>query len=780
MIVSKNLITKFLPEFKKVSDSEFINACNTVGIEVEKIIKHPKLENFIIGEIIQIDKHPNADRLHVCKIKIDQTDQYLTIVCGGKNLELNKKVIVAQNNTTLYNDKIIKHSELRGVLSQGMICSYNELTPHHNFLPSNEEHFVITLDEASIGDIDVSKYVGLDDVIYDLSLPSNRNDLNSVYVLCKELSGYFKYEFEMPNINIIDEINANNIQLSIDHNVASSVSFLKVNEVKISSSSWIIKGLLMNNNIIPLNNVLDKIAYITLLTNIPMAVYDANKISDNFYIGLDSQSHKVICFDNVERTTNNEDILIKSNNEVISIAGCIGSKAFGIDNNTTSIVIEVCNFNFINIRNTAKRLNISSDASKRFSKPMSSYLTLLAIDLLKQGFSNIEYLKINCEDIIVTKFEIDWSYVSSLLGMELKQGMVAKYLKYFGILIENNICIVPKYRLDIKTNQDLVEEIIKIFDINEIPTLPIYETLGNKYDNESHNLINKLKQCLISNNFNEVKTYNLTNKNNLDKFNVFNYTKFIAIKESNNVDRSFLRTNLIERMLKTYQFNLSYKNELLPIFEIQKIYSSQTYTNLTILLPNKIYFDRLSKSQININLNWLRAICDQIGVIFNTKFDYFALTGASDIFYNNDVLSIKFGGHNIGYLGALKTSNLKQYDLDNKTIYCLSINLNMLLDTYQKTNTTFTSISKLMPIVKDISFFVNASINIIHVLQALEELSFVQNYEFIDHYLKDDGQISYTVRFNFINTQNLETKEIDQYLNQVIRVLNEHGCVIRK
>jgi phenylalanyl-tRNA synthetase beta chain len=237
MIVSKNLITKFLPEFKKVSDNEFINACNAIGIEVEKIINHPKLDNFIIGQIIQIDKHPNADRLHVCKIKIDQTDQYLTIVCGGKNLELNKKVIIAQDNTTLYDGKIIKHSELRGVLSQGMICSYVELTPHHNFFPKNEDHYVITLDEAQIGDTEIAKYVGLDDVIYDLSLPGNRNDLNSVYVLCKELCGYFKYEFEMPTINDINEINSSAVELNFDKNIVNTVAFLKINNVSPVSSS---------------------------------------------------------------------------------------------------------------------------------------------------------------------------------------------------------------------------------------------------------------------------------------------------------------------------------------------------------------------------------------------------------------------------------------------------------------------------------------------------------------------------------------------------------------
>jgi phenylalanyl-tRNA synthetase beta subunit len=131
-------------------------------------------------------------------------------------------------------------------------------------------------------------------------------------------------------------------------------------------------------------------------------------------------------------------------------------------------------------------------------------------------------------------------------------------------------------------------------------------------------------------------------------------------------------------------------------------------------------------------------------------------------------------------MGALKSSNLKEYDLNNKLIYCLSINLDMLIGLYQRPKIQFQSINKLMPIVKDISFFISPNINIFHAIKVIEELSFIQHYEFIDHYIKDDNYISYTIRFTFINTQNLQTKEIDQYINKVISILSENGCVVRK
>jgi phenylalanyl-tRNA synthetase beta chain len=191
MIISRHLITKLLPKFSSIDDVGFINACNSIGIEVEKILHHPKLDNCVIGEIISIENHPNADRLHVVQVKINN-DQINTIVCGAGNLQLNRKVIVALNNAKLHDGRVIVYKELRGILSQGMICAYGELTPHSQFMMSDDADGIMLLNDATVGDTDVAKYIGLDDTIYDLSTPSNRNDLNGALFLCQELAGFFK------------------------------------------------------------------------------------------------------------------------------------------------------------------------------------------------------------------------------------------------------------------------------------------------------------------------------------------------------------------------------------------------------------------------------------------------------------------------------------------------------------------------------------------------------------------------------------------------------------
>jgi phenylalanyl-tRNA synthetase beta chain len=191
MLVSKQLLSKFLPKIHATDNKDIVNACSAIGVEVEQILTHPITNNLVIGQIIEVTDHPNADKLHVCKVKINDKD-INTIVCGANNVATGKKVIVALQNAKLHDGRIIEYKELRSVSSQGMICAYSELTPHASFESDEDKDGIILLDDAVVGDKDVGKYIGLNDTLFELTLPSNRNDLNGVLFLCQELSGFFK------------------------------------------------------------------------------------------------------------------------------------------------------------------------------------------------------------------------------------------------------------------------------------------------------------------------------------------------------------------------------------------------------------------------------------------------------------------------------------------------------------------------------------------------------------------------------------------------------------
>lgn len=197
MRISKEIISQYIPKIYDIDDKTFIDICNAIGIEVETIIKHPFIKNVVVGQIVSLESHPNAESLSLCKVSIGENSEPLTIVCGAKNIKINDKVIVALDQCVLHNGKKIERTKIRDVISEGMICAYSELTPHNSEFLSNEDinGVVILDDNAIVGDTNPLKYVGLNDTIYELTLPSNRNDLNGVISFCSDFAGYVNLPF---------------------------------------------------------------------------------------------------------------------------------------------------------------------------------------------------------------------------------------------------------------------------------------------------------------------------------------------------------------------------------------------------------------------------------------------------------------------------------------------------------------------------------------------------------------------------------------------------------
>jgi phenylalanyl-tRNA synthetase beta chain len=539
---------------------------------------------------------------------------------------------------------------------------------------------------------------------------------------------------------------------------------------------------LINNGVKPINNTLDRLAYVTLLTNIPTAVYDSTKISNSLDVKRANENDSIVGFDGKTYRLSPHDIVIKSDDKIICLGGILGSIEFGLTDSTKDILIEVANFNFVNIRNTSQRLDIKTDAAHRFSKVVSNYLVKLTLHCIYEQFSGyqVSYPSLNLKEQPQIKIDVDFNYINKILGVKLQPDIIQANLRHLGYEFENNICLVPLNRLDVKTSQDISEEITKFLNVNELPIEPVVGVINTTHKNVEYELINMLKSLLNANYFSEVKTYNLTNETQLKSFNVFKYSKFIKIENAHNVERSYLRTNLINGLLEVYQYNNSYKTKLSPIFETQKIYASNnTETNLTLLAPPTIDLDRICGSKIVMNINTLKGLANIIADLFNTKFEYFT-TSDSTVFYSNELLAIQWNGQLVGYIGSIKSSNLKQFDLQNQVVYCLTLNLDMLLKLYVKPSHQFTSINNLMPIYKDVSFIIHPLKKINNLLDALEKLNFIDSYEFIDRYVINEEQISYTIRFRFNNVQGLNTKTIDTYLQQIEKQMVENHAAIRK
>ena len=769
MILTRSLITKFIPEFWTISDESFTDACNALGMEVESINKYKKVENCIVGKILDITSHNNAHSLNVCKVKVGN-NKINTIVCGAKNLQLGKYVIVALEGAKLPDGRTIEYKEVRGILSQGMMCSYSELTNCNLYVPTRQKDEIIMLDDAIIGDLEWEKYIGLNDTIYDVSAPANRNDLNSYLIFCLELAAKLnlKYDFNL-------KVDTEKLLISYKNeykNKFDSLNFMYYENYHEEFSDWIMQSLLMNHQIIPVNKLIDTLSYITLLTNCPMHVYDATKINGKLNCKQAESNFEVLALNGKTYEVLEKDLIIIDENKCVGIASVIGNDETKLVSSTQNYIIEIGNFNYVNVRETALRLNINTDASKRSSKPFSSFLSMLAVQLVKKFVGQPIDSKI-CNAINWNEKAIayDEKLAEIFLNNKIKITIVKKYLTKFGFKFDGNKIYAPQWRLDIYNNQDIFEEILKEIDINKLPTEKIVDSLLPITPNFEFETIQKIKKLLIENYFSEVLTYNLVSEEKFKRFNVFEKTKAIKII-SNNTNRQLLRNNLIDAFLEIYKYNQSYRVDLLPIFEIQKLYplNEKPINNLTIMSQNFYAIDSLSNSKIELNINFYKSIFDLVSVLLNTKFTYESCF--NEYFYDNECLSINYENKIIGFIGKIKKSKLKFYDLDSSNIYCATLNLpNKLLENIKKQKFVLKPISSNQQIFRDININVKKSENINKFLKLFDQVDIIEKFNVIKTFEKNDETI-YTIRYHLNDNRVYSSVEIEQ-INILITKLIE-------
>lgn len=771
MLFTRNLITKFIPDFSKIDDYTFNTVVNALGMEVEGIYKHPKLEHVVLGQLLEAKK-VEGTHLSLCKVQIGP-DTINQIVCGASNLQVGKKVIVALEGAKLPNGVIISKRQIHGMESNGMICAYFELSNNKSVVADDELDEIIMLDEGNVGSQDWVKLIGFDDTIYDITVPANRNDENAYLVFCYEIAHKLNLTFNFNFDSVVKEVTETlEGNLSVDSKLCSCLAFLDydVDQKLTSRSNWLTKSILMNHGVKPFNYLLDKLALITILTNCPTNVYDADRISGDLKCKAGSNSLKFMALNGKTYDLNKNDVVIYDQNQPVSLACVVGSDYTKFTNKTTKVKIEVGNFNYAHIRNTSIRLNIDTDASKRASRPLSNYLNLIAIELIKkelgQPTSYTSYIKANW----TTKWiKLSYRTLEWFINEEITKDFAVTALKslgYKGDWLMKTKFKAPLWRLDVKNQEDMFEDILKIIDLNKLKSISVEDKLLPVEDNTEYDLKQELKNVLINNYFSEVKTYNLTNKDNLNKLNLFNVNDPIKVL-CNNSNREYFRTNLIDNMLKVYKYNDARKLSLIPVFEIQNIFSnSKKFTNLTCLCLDQYSIDNITKSTIATNSNYLKALVNEIGKLFNAdiKFE----TTELNQFYNNECIKISAYGKVIGYLGKIRKSQLKPYDLDNENIYCLTINIESLFANYKHKQFNVKSFGAFQRLSKDVNIVLNKSdASLINdKIEKIKKLPDIVDAKIINTFEKEES-IVYTIRYYLVDTKQFKTNDIDLIAKEI-------------
>jgi len=477
MKLSINFLKDYIDLDENIDVKKLAEDMTNAGNEYDEATKLINATKLIIGEVKECVDHPDSDHLHCCKV--DVGSEILDIVCGAPNVRTGLKVIVAQDGAQLPGGKITKCLK-RGVESNGMICSLAELGLESKFLREEDKAGIHELPiDAPIGE-DPIAYMKLDDSVIDFDLTANRGDLLSILGMAYEIGAI--YNKKVKDIDLSHKENGENINdtFNVKVNTENCSIFLakKVKNVVIKESPDFIKNRLIASGIRPINNVVDISNYVMLETGQPLHFYDADCLKDCLEVRMANEGEKLTTLDNIERILKTEDIVISDGEKAIGLAGVMGGLETEITDKTKNIIIEAAIFDSVKVRRTSNSI-LRSEASNRFEKGLDPNRTYMAIERAVKLLEEYADATIQTGTVVYDKsnktekkVDITTKDINDLLGTNISNADVLDVFERLGFkydVKEEIITVtVPTRRLDISIKEDLIEEVGRIYGVDNI------------------------------------------------------------------------------------------------------------------------------------------------------------------------------------------------------------------------------------------------------------------------------------------------------------------------
>ena len=784
MKLSLNWINDFV-DIKDLEPNEIANGLIKAGFEVESIDNMGKgMERVFVGEITKLERHPNADKLQVCSI--DVGFEKVQILTAATNVFEGALVPVALDGADLPNGVLIKTTNMRGLESQGMLCSGYELKIDNNVYDGAEIDGIMILHEDYKLGTPIADVLGLNDVVFDVTVLSNRPDCNSVLALAREISAIFDRPFKMPELDFVqDGEDAKNL-IDVDINTDRCMRYMAsvVKDLKICESPAIIKQRLNAVGIRSINNIVDITNYVLVEIGQPMHAFDFDKISDGVIeVRNAREGEEVLALNMEEYTLNKNDIVISDNKNALAIAGVMGGFRSAINSMSKNLLFESATFARESVRLTSKKLGLASDSSGRFEKGVEPAFCELGMKRALHLISKYNYgtiCKGIVEDCLIDlkpkEMEIDLNYINKVLATKVTADEAKEILTKLDFKVEiiSNAklsVVVPIYRNDIECNNDIAEELIRIYGFDKIePTLisdlSIFKPM--KEDNILNNIA-KIKNVLVNKGFNELNTFSLSSIDFIKKLRLENVGESDIISLSNplNADLKYLRINMADSLLNVVANNNNRGNKQLKVFEVSRIYKK--------VVNGCVEENICSFAVTGKNLDFYKGkgIVELLSNIFNVSFNY----TRSEISYLNNFKSAKIllNDECIGYLGFVHPQVLKDYGVVEDVILC-ELNIDKFISNSFILN-KYVPYSKFPSVTRDLSFVVPKDLEYTQIVNEIKNSSskYCNQIELIDKYVGQNianGSIGLTFRLKFEKYDSTFTDdEIEKIVSKIIRSL---------
>lgn len=685
---------KVLNRYIKVDDQdpkELANKITSIGLEIEGMHNLANGNNMTIGHVLECVPHPDSDHLNVCKVEV-KPGEIRQIVCGAPNVATNQKVIVANPGCDLGNGFIIKESKIRGVESNGMICSIAELGLDQRLLkPEDKEGIHVLDDNAPVGE-DPLEYIGLKDTILEIGLTPNRADCMALTSFAYEVGAILKRDVNLPKIET-KGIDGSGINVKVDTDLCSFFGAKLVKGVTTKESPEWLKNALLASGIKPINNIVDISNFVMLETGQPIHMYDYDKLNKKEFVIKTGFDCKEILLDGEEYTIEPNDIIVSTDDGIGCVAGVMGSNSTKIDENTTNIVIEVATFDGATLRETARRLNLLTDASQHYIKGALNTANSLNIlercaNLLEELADAKEIYKSVTTDLNIEEryVEVSTSKVNGLLGTNISTLEIEEIfnsLKFeFTLNGEQFNVKVPTYRNDITMAADLIEEVARIYGYDKIPsTLPeMSMTVGKRSDVQAKK--HMIRNLLKDQGLHETLTYSLTSPTLVEDFNIFHTNETIKLAMPLGEERSVTRKSIISSLLQVINYNQSHNIKDVNVFELSTTYSKNTeLQNLAIACCgeyNGLAFKQISyKADYYLMKGFVETIFKNLGVE-ESRYKLVRVDQNDTNYHPGRSAYIMIGKEIVGVIGNIHPLMEKKYNV--KDVYVVELNLTTLLN----------------------------------------------------------------------------------------------------
>jgi len=772
-----------------------------IGFEVEEITyQENKATNVVVGKIVKVDKHPNADRLRVTQIDVGaNTIQVVTNVpvVGGET------IAVALDGAKLADGHVIKKGELRGVVSEGMLCGLEEVGVTEDDVQNQKLGDIIRFEEGTELGQNALKALGYDDVILDIGVTANRPDCNSVYKMAKEVAVALKTSCREPEIDykVCDcgakvsdmvSVEVQNQELCPRYMAAG------VKNIKIFPSSQKIKSRLRAVGIRPINNIVDITNYVLTEIGQPMHSFDKRELEGDKIVVRNAQNGETIeTLDGKQNKLNDSMLVICDAYKPVAVAGIMGGENSGIQPDTTEVVFESAKFARDNVRRTSRALNLRSDSSARFEKGIDfasqEYGLKRALTLVYQmGAGDIVEgiidVKVDYQKVREIKFTT--KKLQEILGCKVPKAALISILERLGIeVVEGDKCLVARVkedRDDIVGVNDIAEEFIRVYGYSHIkPTLFEYATLTKGGISDKMKFINVIKNTLSACGLSESVTYSFTSPKFASQLNLAaddNARNAIKLVNPLGEALSVMRTTLTHSMIETLCYNVTHFNKSASLFEVANVY-----------LPKELPLKELPYEQSRLCIG-----------MYGECVDFFTVKGALEQMFKVLHIDEKYerstrpylhtgrgaeiivNGKNVGFVGEVHPDVADNYGVDNFRLYVAEISIDDIFDGNALEKSKFREFSKFPIIERDLAVVVDDGVLAGDMTDAVlgAKIKYLTEAKVFDTYKSEQigqGKKSVAMSFAFSSLERtLTDEEIATEMAKILSVLKRKvGAKIR-